>query len=226
MGRSKTQELAISIQGQHLALSVAAHLARTQLVPEPLRVYDGQHLSEMLDVVARSIAKVVPLYVQDPQAGSPRELSHDELQGAEVRRGATLLVLKDGRTLSSVTIKRRDLRQAVAILKTVGIPELKLPKERDETPPAPPRERIDPLAVLAEIDALLRPPLVAAQIEKANSLAVSLARSAPQGHVANLAMRLVSAVHEARAAGEAPDAKRLELALARLRAALEEIAAR
>jgi len=219
------QHFTTGIQGQHLALSVAAHLARTQLVPEPLRVYGGQDLSELLDVVARAIAKVVPLYVQDPQAGSPRELSQDELQGAEVRRGATLLVLKDGRTLSSVTIKRGDLRQAVAILKTIGIPELKLPREKSAAPPPPPPERIDALARLAEIEALLRPPLVAAQVAKANALAVSLARHAPQGNVANLAMQLVSAVHETRAAGEAPDAKRLEVALARLRAALEETAA-
>jgi hypothetical protein len=210
--RSRTHQVTASILGQHLALSVAAGLARTQLVPEPLKVYDAQHLTELLNVVARALAKVAPLYVQDPQSGAPRELSQDELQDVEVRRGATLVVLKDGRKLSGASMKRADLRQAVAILKAVGIPEL-VPPPR--APAGAPRPAFDPLAQLAEINRLLQPPLVAGQAEQANRLAVALARSAPDGRVANFAMHLISAVHEG-------DSTRVKLALVRLRATLEE----
>jgi hypothetical protein len=65
MGRkSRTHHLAGQLSGQHLALSVAAHLARTQLVPEPL-------------------------YVFDSLGGEPREIGLAELEGAVVQRGAT-----------------------------------------------------------------------------------------------------------------------------------------
>ena len=223
MGRkSKTQQLTDSIQGQHLALSVAAHLARTQLVPEPLAVYDSQHLSETVDIVARALAKVAPLYVRDPGSGQPRELAAAELEGAAISRGATLLSLRDGRSFSSVSIRRADLRQAIAILKAVGIEEL-TPRRKPEAPPrADPRDRAAEIrSRVAEIEALLRPPLLPGQVERANRLIVTTARQAPDGRVANLAMRLMSVVQESNGAEE-PSAD-LRAALVRLRTAVEEI---
>jgi hypothetical protein len=50
-----------------------------------------------------------------------------------------------------------------------------------------------------------------------------IARRAPQGRVANLAMQLMSALHESPALADVPGSYRM--ALARLRAALEETAA-
>jgi hypothetical protein len=216
--KTKTEQLADSILGQHLALSVAAHLARTQLVPDPLGVYDAQHLSETLDVVANALAKVAPLYAQDVKAGTANELAPAELEGATVRRGATVLALKDGRVLTAVSMKRADLRQAIVILRTVGVPGLRsAPQKETQRPPAE-----KPLmARLAEMESLLRLPLIAPHIEKANALAVAIARQSPQGRVANLAMQLMSAVHEARADDDAA-ARRVSVALARLRAAAEE----
>jgi hypothetical protein len=211
MGRkSKTQHLVETGLGQHLALSVAAHLARSQLVPDPLKPYDGQHLGETLDLVARALSKVAPLYIQDPKTGAPHELSSAELEGASVSRGATLLALRDGRTVSAVTIRRADLRQAIAILKATGIPNL-LPPRAASTPepkPGPP----DLLELQAELEALVQ----TKEVEAANVVAVRIARNAPRGAVANLAMQLMTAVNEGRAT---------EPALQRLRAALEEAAA-
>lgn len=200
-----TQQLTESILGQHLALSVAAHLARTQLLRDPLDVYDGQHLSEMVDLVANALAKVAPLHIQDASTGAVRELTPAELEGATVRRGATVLALKDGRTLSSVSMKRGDLRQAIATLKAVDIPEL----------------RSQPLvASVAELESLLRLPLVAQDVAKAESIAVAIARNAA-GPVAKLAMQLIAAVHETRGGAESGP-RRIAMALSRLRAALHE----
>jgi hypothetical protein len=217
--KSKTQQLTDSILGQHLALSVAAHLARTQLVPDPLRVYDSQHMSEMVDLVANALAKVAPLYVQDPVNGAARELSAAELEGAAVRRGATVIALKDGRTLSSVSMKRVDLRQAIAILKAVGIPEL-VPPPRE---PALPTKAEEPrlLAHVAELESLLHQPLIPQHVEKASALAVSIARRAQHGRIANLSMQVVSAVHETQGEARA-DPHRVVVALERLRTAVEE----
>lgn len=222
MGRkTQTHQFTDSILGQHLALPVAAHLARTQLVPDPLSVYDARHLADTLDAVAGALARVAPLYVQDPTTGSTRELAPGEVDGASAQRGATLIVLKDGRTLSSVSMKRADLRQAIAILKAVGVPELRPAPAKDLPRPkaAPPQL----FAHLAALEALLHPPLISPQVEKANALAVAIAREARHGRVANLAMQLVSAVHEARSGGEGDaEGRRVAVALARLRAALEE----
>lgn len=219
--KSKTHQLSESILGQHLALSVAAHLARSQLVPNPLATYDATHMSEMLDLMARALAKVAPLHAQDPATGQPRELGMVELEGASIKRGATIVTLKDGRTLSSVSIRRADLRQAIGLLKAVGIQEIVPPLTRAAEPGPPAPDRVHrALAQLAEIDTLLLPPLIASQIAQANRLAVSMARNAPRGRIANLAMQLMSALHEARGGNGA--AENPALIAARLRSALEE----
>jgi hypothetical protein len=218
--KSKTQHLTDSIIGQHLALSVAAHLARTQLVSDPLAIYDSQHLTEMIDIVAGAIAKVAPLYVQDPGSGTLRQLTESELEGATVKRSATNLVLRDGRTLSSVSLKRVDLRQAIAILKAVGIPELRTAQPAKEPQAPAAKAELNPAQRLDEIEKLLRPPLLTPQLQRANQMLVSIARNAPQGRVANLAMQLMSALHESEAPEELPEV--VPLLLARLRAALSE----
>lgn len=221
MGRkSKTQELGERILGQHLALSVAAHLARTQLVPDPLDVYDAQHMSEMIDVMANALARVAPLYVNDPRAGAPRQLFDSELEGATIRRSATVLCLRDGRTLSSVSMKRADLRQAIAILRTIGIPELV--RRAPEAPnPQPGPDRFALLARdVGEVEKVLRPPVLPEQFGKCNRLLVAVARNAPDGRMANTAMRLMTAVQRAHGNGGYDD--EVAALVARLRAALDE----
>ena len=88
----------------------------------------------------------------------------------------------------------------------------------EPNPQAPTNGRL--LAQLSEVESLLRPPLAPEQLERAGHHIISIARSAPHGRVANLAMRLMSAVLESRGAGELPPAVRAELA--RLRAAVED----
>jgi hypothetical protein len=221
--KPKSQHLAEGISGQHVSLAVAAHLARSQLVPEPLKAYDGQHLAEMLDVMAQALTRSAALHQIDAQTGLTRELSPAELEGAVARRGATELVLKDGRTLSGVSVKRADLRQAIALLHTIGVPELAA-----APPPAAAGKPVvnangEALrARLAEVENLLQPPLLPAQVERAKAGAVWIARHAPQGRVANLAMQLMSALHESQGGDDVPGGFRM--ALARLRAAFEETA--
>ena len=221
--KSKTAQLTESIAGQHLALSVAAHLARTQLVPDPLKVYDAQHMGDMLNLVAMALARTSPLYVFDPHSGLARQLSSEELEGAKAQRAATVLAFRDGRMLGGVSMRRGDLRQAIAILKAIGLQEI-APQFAARTEPAAvthdaEADRRALVARLDELEELLKPPLVAQQVEKAKRAAVYIARHAREGQVANLAMQLMSALHDARADDEVPGGFRM--ALARLRAALE-----
>ena len=76
-------------------------------------------------------------------------------------------------------------------------------------------------ARLTEVEGLLAPPLLPTQVERAKAGAVWIARHAPHGRVANLAMQLMSALHETRGTEEIPGGFRM--ALARLRAALQDI---
>jgi hypothetical protein len=171
------------------------------------------------------LARTARLYVVEMNGAQPRELTQTELDGARAKNGATLIILKDGRTLSSVSIKRSDLQEAIAILKAVGIAELATPQPSQENVKAqdgPASAQIEELrARLTEIEALLAFPLLPAQVERANIVAISLARGAPNGRISNLTMHLVSAVHEARR-GENED--NVRMMLARLRAAVEELA--
>jgi hypothetical protein len=213
--KPKDRQRGAAFGGQQLALPVAAHLAGTQLLPDPMKLHDGQHRSDLLDGVAQALARTATLYYSDPQSGEPRELTPAELEGALARGGAAELVLKDGRTLAGVTLRRADLQQAIAVLK---------PADAGATPPAAGNTRAAADALIERvqlIEALVHPPLEPAQLERAKSAAVFIARHAPHGRVANLAMQLMSTLHEPRAAeDEAPGGFRM--ALARLRAALEQ----
>jgi hypothetical protein len=223
--KSKSQDLRESIVGQHLGLAVAAHLARTQLVPDPLAVYDGQHLSDMLNVVAVALARTAPMYVMDAATGEPRPLAPGELEGAAAKASATILVLKDGRNLAGVSIRRADLRQAIAILKAVGVPELtpRAPVSPNTTSkPDPAQVQQTLLALLDGVEQMLKPPLIPSQMERAKNAALFIARQTTDGRTANLAMQLMSALQESRGYENVPGGYRM--ALARLRAALQRAA--
>jgi hypothetical protein len=215
--KSPTQALKDSIQGEHLALAVAAHLARVQLVPNALAVYDGQHLSAMLDTIGNALVRVAPVYVLDPAAGERRALNDAEVLGARVEHSARILVLQDGRRLAGVSIKRADLRQAIAILKPAGLGGMAARAgsgEKSQTG----KDATSLMDRFRELEALLTPPLIPAQVERAKKLAVSIARSAPHGPVANRAMQLISALEASKGTDDTPGG--FSMALARLGAAL------
>ncbi len=218
--RANTRSLIETTLGQRLALGLAAHLARSELVRDPPAGHDALQIADTLNRVGWALARVAPLYVHEAPRAEPRELAPAELEGAAVLQGATLVLLKNGRKLSRVTIKRADLRQAIAILKGVGVH--RIAGHLSKAPPAiAPR---DALAVLAgrltELEALLRPPYAPGPLEIANRLVTSIARDAADGRIANRAMQLISALHESRSDVQLPGG--VPLALARLRLALEE----
>lgn len=79
------------------------------------------------------------------------------------------------------------------------------------------------LGQVKEIDELLRFPSVSNHIARANALALSIARNAPTGVIANLAMQVLSESNALRppALPLRADDGRLRALLRRLRAALE-----
>jgi hypothetical protein len=210
MGRKPKKDQSTDINvGQHVDFSVAVQLASSHLVEDP------RADNEVLNVVGTALARVVPVYFQDAGVATRRALSQAELEGSEVMHSATVLLLKDGRTLSTVSIKRRDLQRGIAVLRTVGIPELASGRARE-----PARQSTELLAKIAEIERLVRPPLLPSQVQRVSELAISIARSGTGSGIANLAVRLLSALYDARSAGESADHRAIELIVARMRDAI------
>ena len=104
---------------QHVSLPVAAALACHQLAPVSPRFYDAEHLSETLCLVAHGLTKVAPVFVADAD-GKTRPLTDVEVAGVKVSRGATRLELGDGRVFDAAFVRRRDLHDAISILKATG----------------------------------------------------------------------------------------------------------
>ena len=104
---------------EHLPLAVAAAITYHSLTaPQRPQFYDGEHLSEVLTRVAQALVQVARVHAIDEVTRERRPLTDSEQ--AEVRRGATVVVLADGRHLTEVTILRHDLRDAIAALKARG----------------------------------------------------------------------------------------------------------
>ena len=206
------------IFGDHLPLSLAANLARSQLVANPLGRCDAQHVFEMLDAVARALLKTARVHVREGEGAAPRELKPIELEGAQVLQGGRFVVLADGRRLAGVSILRAELREAIAGLRRVGVPELGAAVQE----PVKPRhaQPLDPAAALDELGRLLRPPLVSPQLEEANRILILLARRARPAQTANLAMQLMSALYDSRGKDTLSDS--VPLLLAQLGAILRQ----
>lgn len=214
--KEKTTRLAEGIRNQHVAMSVAAGLARAQLVPNPVGVYDARQLSEMLEVMAAAIARVAPIHAMNARTGEVRRLTEEDLEGASFARGATALVLKDGTTIAGVSITRGDLRHAVVVLKTIGFQG---EAEADKPDREPARaENVD--ALVAEIEQLLLLPFTPEYIDKVNRLTMKIVRAARTGPIVNHAMQLISALHHARVKVE-KHSSAVDAALAALQRSIE-----
>jgi hypothetical protein len=103
----------------HVALSVAAALAYQKFSQGPRDFYDVEHYSAVLNAVAQALAGVMRIYVADNE-DTPRALTDAALEGAVVRRGATVLQLADGRAFRRVLVRRDELHAAVDRLRRSG----------------------------------------------------------------------------------------------------------
>jgi hypothetical protein len=82
----------------------------------------------------------------------------------------------------------------------------------------------DLFAILREIEDAARSPANITNMARANVLALSMAKNAPTGGIANIAMQLVTVTNELRRSAQPPrfDDAALNKALSRLRLALQE----
>jgi hypothetical protein len=107
--------------GPHLGLMTAAGIAYDQLAERKRGFYDTEHFNEVLNKAAQALLSAAPVWTMDPNSGERRRLSDAELIDARVTRGATVLVLADGRRITNVSVLRQDVSTAIKILKAAGL---------------------------------------------------------------------------------------------------------
>jgi hypothetical protein len=81
----------------------------------PDRITGPRPLEEILNDVAHALLITVRIYARDGLV--LREIAQTELLEATITRGAMALRLKDGTELDRLTVRRADIRAAIAILK-------------------------------------------------------------------------------------------------------------
>ena len=106
---------------QHIGLTTASGIAYDQLADRKRGFYHPQHFNHVLNMAALALIRIAPIYIIDPGTGGRRRLTDAELLEAQVTRGATVLVLADGRSVKDLSMLRGDLTAALAILKGTGL---------------------------------------------------------------------------------------------------------
>ena len=105
----------------HIGLSTASGIAYDQLAERKRSFYDVEHFNEVLNNAAQALISITPIYLIDPATGERRRLSDAELLEARVSRGATVLIMADGRSVKDLSLLRSDLTAALKILRTTGL---------------------------------------------------------------------------------------------------------
>lgn len=100
---------------EFVALSTAAAVVYHQITGTTSESAD--EIIEVLNAVAGAIANVAPIYTSDRPTGTPRQLAPIELIHCRFERGATVLKTSFGLGYGNLTMRREDLRSAIAILK-------------------------------------------------------------------------------------------------------------
>ena len=84
------------------------------------RVFPGFAVKEAqtLDMLAMALAKVIAIYLRDPDSGAMRTLDKGVISRGQFTRGATRLDFGDGHPLRFLLVSRKELLPAIEKLAT------------------------------------------------------------------------------------------------------------
>ena len=105
---------------EHLALATAAVIVYQQVMETPLAYDSVAAMNEILHGVAHALSNVAPIYALDGDSAMPKQLEPIDLLRGEFQRGATILRTPNGTEYRSLSIRRDDMRAAIAILRGAG----------------------------------------------------------------------------------------------------------
>ena len=105
---------------QHLSLPTAAAMVHIGVAGVPPDASKPARMSEVLNLAALALSNVASIYAQDSAAGKPQEIPAEELVGATILSSAHVLLTRTGRQYRNLTVQRRDLDAAIAVLRRTG----------------------------------------------------------------------------------------------------------
>jgi hypothetical protein len=108
-------------ESELVALSTAALVTYHQVMGSTFEPLDVPHANAMLREVARAISNVPPIYAAASATQQAKVLPDSELLSGEFLRGATLLRTSRGVEYRQLSIRRVDMRSAIAILRRAGV---------------------------------------------------------------------------------------------------------
>ena len=106
---------------QHVGLPTACAIVYAKIsgsVPDPR---EAASLDAILNDVAFALSNLVPIHAPDPVSGLPKALSPLELVEGRFSRGAHVFTAGDGEERRGLTVQRRDMNNAIAILRAAGV---------------------------------------------------------------------------------------------------------
>jgi hypothetical protein len=108
-------------ESELVALSTAALVTYHQIMGSTFEPLDVAHAHAVLGEVARAISNVAPVYAAVSATARAKALPGFELLSGEFLRGASVLRTSRGVEYRQLSIRRVDMRSAIAILRRAGV---------------------------------------------------------------------------------------------------------
>jgi hypothetical protein len=113
---------------EFVSLSNASYFVYHKLMGMDVYFRNLEEFNSVLAEVARALANVAPIYSQEPESGTYRQLDAVDLLFGVFQRGASVLRTSYA-DYAHLAIRRKDMTAAVPILRGAGI-RFALPLER------------------------------------------------------------------------------------------------
>jgi hypothetical protein len=108
-------------ESELVTLSTAALVTYHRVMGSTFEPLDVPHANAVLREVARAISNVAPIYAAASATQQAKVLPDSELLSGEFLRGASLLRTSRGVEYRQLSIRRVDMRSAIAILRRAGV---------------------------------------------------------------------------------------------------------
>lgn len=115
-----------SRDAQYVSLPTAAAVVLFRLTGTQVEGGRSGHTKAVLNDVAHAMANIVPIYVPDPVTGM-KPLPPVDLIKGKFGGGARVFLLNDGTEFASLSVQRRDMVSAIAILQSAKVRFRRLP---------------------------------------------------------------------------------------------------
>ena len=109
------------VELQHLALPTAFAVIYARITGAAPDARNPIEMQLILNDVAHAISNLVPIYAPAPESSVPKELPAADLIDGNFTRGAHVLKTRSGKELRGLTVRRRDMLSAIAILRAAQV---------------------------------------------------------------------------------------------------------